>query len=733
MANGIIELDSTKASLEGRINWSSSSLGSDRNASSVYAELQVRRNDGYTTTGTWTGFLEINDDQRNFSVRASVGSDWVTLISFSIEKAHNSDGTGSCDISGTGNGPSGTSMSGHSVSGSENVTLDTIPRYVTGTAMRMLSATLNTAEIKWYTDNVCSEIKYGLSPNNMVTAEVDTNSSTFDLRYLIPNTQYTVYFNAKRKDSGLYLPNNFTYQFTTPAAGTLSPIPDSNIGESQTISWINPTGAALSLTLRQLDDTLIQDFGTVTGTSTIVTPTASTLYALTPLSNTYTAKYVLKTTQGLYSYNNEQECNFIVVNQNPSFDDSQLPSVVVDYEDKNDSTYALTGLRTRLIKGYSTPRFTLYRDLFEAGEGANLTSGGANFTVLCGDKSYVLPYANASYVDISAITTRDGSVTVTDSRGNSFTRNWLTRIPSSDPNNEYAFYEYFPLSITSGEVHRTGGVSKETTLECNGQWWNNSFGATNNALDSVTYKFRESGTENYSSPISITPTTSGNTFSFSSTIIGDEGAEGFDVEKSYDIVIKVQDKLSFAEFQVLLISGVPALAIVNGNKIAQGAAYDPSLGGDFQMNGIVYLNGESLLSGNDIEDSLTSTDATKVLSAKQGKELKDITDDIRGRLLWSSTTTSRGADTLSLEDSNYDYAIIYCYRNGALDNRSMSYICEKGMEIEMTYIDYFNNAVRCWSRNISFSGSSATITTGIINGSANTGAICPYKIVGFKY
>jgi hypothetical protein len=76
-------------------------------------------------------------------------------------------------------------------------------------------------------------------------------------------------------------------------------------------------------------------------------------------------------------------------------------------------------------------------------------------------------------------------------------------------------------------------------------------------------------------------------------------------------------------------------------------------------------------------DSLDSTSTTKPLSANQGKILKDITDEIRGHLLWSSSITSRGAETLNLADSDYDYAIIFCYRNGALNNKVLSYICEK--------------------------------------------------------
>ena len=65
MASGIINLDSTKRTMEGRIEWESSSNGAEKNTSNVTARLQVRRNDGYTTKGTWTGNLQIDNQISN--------------------------------------------------------------------------------------------------------------------------------------------------------------------------------------------------------------------------------------------------------------------------------------------------------------------------------------------------------------------------------------------------------------------------------------------------------------------------------------------------------------------------------------------------------------------------------------------------------------------------------------------------------------------------------------------
>lgn len=625
--------------LQGKIEWSSSTNGPIQNSSNVEAVLYARRTNSATTKGrSWSGFVKINSAQSNisFDTSVSVGSDWVEMTRVSTVVRHEDTGAGSAIISGSVTGPTETTLEYKTSSGKDTVTLDNILRYATGVTTTVIEFDLNTAKIKWRADNVCSKIKYGLSSSNMTEYSVDSNTGNFDLSGLSPDTEYTLYFNAKRKDSELYLPDNVTLKFKTQPIARLTSVPNLEIGPpivvdpsynpQQIIEWTNPSGANLSLKLCKLDDTLIEDFGVVTGTTVTVSPNDTTILNLTPNSNVYKAKYVLTSVQNEQTYTDEKECNFIVINSNPSFNSAILPYGGVDYVDVNETTLALTGKNTRLIKGYSNAKFETYRDGFFARNGANLTDNNANLTLLCGGKSYVVPYVDAKYITVKNIETREGTITVKDSRGNTYTRDWITRQPGYDPAGNYTFYEYFPLRIIGGEVHRTAGISKETTLEFNGEWWNDSFGTTNNALDSVTYKFREVGIENYSSPISITPTISGNTFSFSDTIRGDQGtsgAEGFNVSKSYDIIIKVQDKLSSAEFQVLLISGTPAFAIANGNKVAQGAAYDTSLGGDFQMNGTVYLNGEPLLSGGDIEDSLTSTDATKVLSANQGKILNE--------------------------------------------------------------------------------------------------------------
>lgn len=130
MASGGFEFGAS-GSLQGKIDWSSSSNGSIANSSNVTAILYARRIDGYTTWGQdWRGYVNVGGAQTNisFSGSVSVGSEWVEMARVTTTVPHNSDGTGSVTISGSVTGPTETSLEYRTSSGSQGVTLDRIPR-----------------------------------------------------------------------------------------------------------------------------------------------------------------------------------------------------------------------------------------------------------------------------------------------------------------------------------------------------------------------------------------------------------------------------------------------------------------------------------------------------------------------------------------------------------------------------------------------------------------------------
>lgn len=239
MANGTISLGQSGAIL-GQIVWSSSSNGTVANSSQVTASIQVKKTSNTTasTTGTWTGNLNINGDNRSFSIRKEVSKNaWVTLSSFTITKSHNSNGTGTCYIQGRIKGPAGTSQSSSVVQGSQTVTLDTIPR----------QATLTSAPN--FTDIQNPTIQYSNPAGTSVTslqACISLNGSSDNVQYRdIPKTGTSYTFNLTESERNVLrqaTPNsntlNVIFYVKTVLGGTTY---YSTITKQMTIVNANPT------------------------------------------------------------------------------------------------------------------------------------------------------------------------------------------------------------------------------------------------------------------------------------------------------------------------------------------------------------------------------------------------------------------------------------------------------------------------------------------------------------
>lgn len=230
MASGTISLG-TSGAIIGQIVWSSSSNGIVANSSQVSASIQVRKTNNTTasTTGTWTGNLSINGDNRTFSIRKEVSKNaWVTLASFAITKAHNQDGTATCNIQGKIKGPAGTTQANSVVSGSQTVTLDKIPR----------SATITNAPN--FTDIQNPTITYTNPAGNSVTsldACISLTGNTDDIKYrAISKTGTSYTFNLTEAERNVL-------RQATPTSNTLKVrfYVRTKIGSTQYHSYIEKT------------------------------------------------------------------------------------------------------------------------------------------------------------------------------------------------------------------------------------------------------------------------------------------------------------------------------------------------------------------------------------------------------------------------------------------------------------------------------------------------------------
>ena len=573
MASGTINLGSNKSNLEGRINWSSSSNGSNANTSNVWAEIQVRRNDGYTTTGTWNGALNIGGEEQRFSVHTSMNTGWITMKSFTkYNVPHSDNGSGSCYISGYCNGPSGTSMAGATVSGSQTVTLDKIARYLSITGFSIQTIQINKVVVKWSVSDARDRTQYSLNgaawqdATNLNVAS-DNKSGTFEVLNLNPNTTYNLRISCKRADSQLWTESS-AITFTTYDYAKLTSVPNVNIGSSQKIVWTNPNNATTSLKLCKTDNSQIISYGTVTGTTKTVTPTASTIYALTPNSNTYKARYIITTTQNGKTYTHSRDFTFNVTNSNPTFNN-------FTYVDSNSSTVKLTGNNQYLIKKHSSVKATISTaNKATAKNSATMKT----YRLSVGTKTKDASYNSSANVSIELTNIDNNTIIVyaIDSRNNSTSKSIAAA--------KYITYE--DINIKNITLTRSdGGVGQKVTLKYNGYIWNSSFGTTNNAIKSIKYQYKKTNSSTWiDGKTALTPALSGNSYSQTIEIQGDLAGEGFARENSYNFRIIVSDKLSSYTKEVTMASGIPLFAYARKGMAILGP-YDEAIDAALQVNG----------------------------------------------------------------------------------------------------------------------------------------------------
>lgn len=496
---------------------------------------------------------------------------------------HNDDGSKSVSVSASS--PDLAQASGYgpySGSASGTVTLTKIDRYANLTSLSVKSKTINSITLQYTTDRnawLFAKLNDGDWLNDGEPFKSNTTSGTFTIYYkdrastkrLDPNTKYkiTVLCRALDRDSGLDTQKDV--ETTTYDIAKLVSVPDVNIGSKQTITWTNPSGATTSLKLAKTDNTQIANVGTVTGTSKEYTPTASTIYALTPNSNTYKARYIITTTANSTNYTNYKDFTFKVTNSNPTF-------TTYTYADVNSTTTALTGNNQILVKGYSNNKVTI-TTTNKAVAKNSATMKTYKLVQASSTGSATANYSSSASVtlQVNKITNNVMTVSATDSRGNS------TSVAKTLSSTYYKSYADVVIKTVTA-VRGNNGVGQAVTLAYSGTFWNSSFGSVTNAI-TVSYQYKKITASSWSTgKTTLTPTISGNNYSGSVNIQGDLGADGFDVAESYNIRLTVKDKLVTKTYDVTLGAGTPAVAIYKSN-VAIGQKYDTSEGSKLQVNG----------------------------------------------------------------------------------------------------------------------------------------------------
>lgn len=375
----------------------------------------------------------------------------------------------------------------------------------------------------------------GQTFNNTGSAYVNATLVGQNNTYSIPKTNFNISRNTtKVVYSGKIGP------FTHNSDGSLNPI---QINASSYItSNYSPSGSAtcnmstiarkstVSATNAEIEGTsvitinkqsssfthtLTYSFGGLTGT--IATKTTansvnfaipSSFYAKIPNAKSGTCTITCTT----YSGNTNLGSNSVAITV--SCNEAKCkPNVDATIVDVNQTTVALTGDSSKLVRYKSTARIT--------------PSATAKNSASIVSKS-VEGQAVSSYLDIPNVDKNTFSVSATDSRQpNGFT----TTISKTA-----TMINYIKLTCNA-RVEREDQTSSVVNLFYSGNYFNGSFGATDNAL-TLNWKYREAGVDEWTTGGTLSPTISGNTYSGSI-----QCGSNFDYQKNYEFMIEYSDKL----------------------------------------------------------------------------------------------------------------------------------------------------------------------------------------------
>ena len=296
-------------------------------------------------------------------------------------------------------------------------------------------------------------------------------------------------------------------------SGTLSTIPrtssvsstNANIGEKITIT-INRASSSFTHTLTYVFNSLTGTIATKTSSTSISWTLPTSFYAQIPNSKSSWGRVICDTYSGSTKIGSS-ECRFDVYVKESTKRPSISPSVV----DTNETTKALTGDNNKLVKYYSTATFDATGS---AKNSATVKSINVTYNGKTATKSNVNSW-NAKYSNCLSGTYTFG---VVDSRGYS---NSVTVTKT--------LIDYVKITCSMDISNPT--AAGDCTLTISGNYFNGSFGATNNSL-TVQYKFNGGDWTN------ATASLNGNAYNATVNLTG------LDYTQSYTFQARAIDKLA---------------------------------------------------------------------------------------------------------------------------------------------------------------------------------------------
>ncbi len=211
------------------------------------------------------------------------------------------------------------------------------------------------------------------------------------------------------------------------------------------------------------------------------------------------------------------------------------PDVTATVIDTNTNVTTITGNNTKFVKYISKPKVTISAT-------AKKSATIKNYSINLNDGQA----SNLQENTFDTIGSNKVSVSVTDSRNYS---------NSADVTLD--MIDYIKLHINTISITRPEGTSNEAVLNCNGAYYNGSFTDTKANSLSGSFRYRKSGTTDWTDGGSITATITDNTFRVSNLLLG----SSFAYDEEYQFQISFEDVFVIATETVTLPKGQEAMAI----------------------------------------------------------------------------------------------------------------------------------------------------------------------------
>lgn len=363
-------------------------------------------------------------------------------------------------------------------------------------------------------------------------------------------------------------------------------------------------------------NTVTYKIGTLTGT--VATKTSSTtlqlntsaiadqIYALIPKDREVQGTIYCTTYSGSTQIGDTKSTTFNLYAK----ESVCKPSVRATIIDNNNAVTTITGSNNKFIKYISKPIVDV---LAEPQKSASIN----NFSINLNDGQTASSSTSSGKVgtevfyqkQFNTIGSNKVTVSATDSRGYSNSKDYTLDM-----------IDYIKLHINTISITRPEGTSNEAILNCNGAYFNGAFTDEVSNTLTATFKYRLSGTTEWTDGGSITPTIENNTFKFTNLSLG----ELFDYNEEFQFKIILQDKfMTVGDLDsdiITLPKGQEVIAIGEDGVWIYGTQYL----NDKELWELIYPVGSVYMSTN-------STSPATLFGGSWTK--------IKGRFLWATGST----------------------------------------------------------------------------------------------